>query len=268
MERGSCRVEIGSRHRRLSGWSGCGYILGGTVFPGGDWVLRRAGIETVRHIGYAGRCCQAILNAAKFAVAATRRLNSLKLGLVIVLPQFPILLSNPRLLDLLGTTERRMWSTVCDGCFIWNVKPQSHSPGTSSRTSHSPGNTSAARTTVILARSAQNLGMAECSNCMNDQVDFQTRNGRFFAAADNMVYILDVETQAVRHSLQKSLKRLHEACYMRLQYVVSSQSFNRFVLFQERQSGKNVDSQVETSSPELIKVRNSLYKSKYMNIFE
>ncbi|GJV81189.1 hypothetical protein Tco_1517059, partial [Tanacetum coccineum] len=62
-----------------------------------------------------------------------------------------------------GTYRERMRST-----FMWMdaspgpLTPQSHSSGTSSRPSHSPGTSSRPSHSP---RSAQNLGMAECSNC-------------------------------------------------------------------------------------------------------
>ncbi|XP_057505079.1 transcriptional corepressor LEUNIG-like isoform X2 [Actinidia eriantha] len=46
------------------------------------------------------------------------------------------------------------------------------------------------------------------------QVRFQPRLGRFLAAAaDNVVSILDVETQACRHSLQGHTKPIHSVCW-------------------------------------------------------
>ncbi|PSS19306.1 Transcriptional corepressor LEUNIG like [Actinidia chinensis var. chinensis] len=47
-----------------------------------------------------------------------------------------------------------------------------------------------------------------------DQVRFQPRLGRYLAAAaDNVVSILDVETQACRHSLQVHIKPIHSICW-------------------------------------------------------
>ncbi|PQQ02533.1 hypothetical protein Pyn_24704 [Prunus yedoensis var. nudiflora] len=45
------------------------------------------------------------------------------------------------------------------------------------------------------------------------QMRFQPRHGRFLAAADNVVSILDVETQACRHSLQGHTKPVHSVCW-------------------------------------------------------
>ncbi|GJT55005.1 transcriptional corepressor LEUNIG-like protein isoform X3 [Tanacetum coccineum] len=46
------------------------------------------------------------------------------------------------------------------------------------------------------------------------QVRFQPRHGRYLAAAaENIVSILDVETQALRHSLQGHTKPIHSVCW-------------------------------------------------------
>ncbi|GJZ69815.1 hypothetical protein Tco_0633365 [Tanacetum coccineum] len=51
---------------------------------------------------------------------------------------------------------------ICGCCSPGPSTPQSHSSGTSSRPSHSPGTSSRPSHSP---RSAQNLGMTECSNC-------------------------------------------------------------------------------------------------------
>ncbi|KAI5354873.1 hypothetical protein L3X38_007768 [Prunus dulcis] len=48
----------------------------------------------------------------------------------------------------------------------------------------------------------------------SSQMRFQPHHGRFLAAAaDNVVSILDVETQACRHSLQGQTKPVHSVCW-------------------------------------------------------
>ncbi|GJY17339.1 hypothetical protein Tco_0388830 [Tanacetum coccineum] len=73
--------------------------------------------------------------------------------------------------------QKKRSGSLC-GDFFWGdaspgpSTPQSHSPGTSSRPSHSPGTSSRPSHSP---RSAQNLGMAECSNylrqiCVNEEL--------------------------------------------------------------------------------------------------
>uniref|UniRef100_A0A7N0VJV0 Uncharacterized protein n=1 Tax=Kalanchoe fedtschenkoi TaxID=63787 RepID=A0A7N0VJV0_KALFE len=47
-----------------------------------------------------------------------------------------------------------------------------------------------------------------------NQMRFRPRNGRFLAAAaENVVSVFDVETQACRHSLQGHTKQIHSVCW-------------------------------------------------------
>ncbi|GJT20531.1 phospholipase-like protein [Tanacetum coccineum] len=91
-----------------------------------------------------------------------------------------------------GTTERGcgyfMWMDASPG----PSTPQSHSSGTSSRPSHSP-------------RSAQNLGMAECSNCKFLAERIKTLEARISVLEGQ----LEMERHPENHTLE-SAGILHE----------------------------------------------------------
>ncbi|GJY95650.1 F-box domain containing protein [Tanacetum coccineum] len=101
-----------------------------------------------------------------------------------------------------GTTERGC------GYFMWmDASPgpsttQSYSPGTSSRPSHSPGTSSRPSHSP---RSAQNLGMAECSNCKFLAERIKTLEAR--------ISVLEGQLEMARHPENHTLESagiLHE----------------------------------------------------------
>ncbi|GJZ34530.1 hypothetical protein Tco_0580347 [Tanacetum coccineum] len=81
--------------------------------------------------------------------------------------------------------------TLFGGVTDWYQEP-SHSPGTSSRPSHSP-------------RSAQNLGMAECSNCKFLAERIKTLEARISVLEGQ----LEMERHPENHTLE-SAGILHE----------------------------------------------------------
>ncbi|GJZ24176.1 histone H4 [Tanacetum coccineum] len=101
-----------------------------------------------------------------------------------------------------GTTERGcgyfMWMDASPG----PSTPQSHSPGTSSRPSHSPGTSSRPSHSP---RSAQNLGMAECSNCKFLAERIKTLEARISVLEGQ----LEMERHPENHTLE-SAGILHE----------------------------------------------------------
>ncbi|GJW53706.1 hypothetical protein Tco_0097791 [Tanacetum coccineum] len=101
-----------------------------------------------------------------------------------------------------GTTERGcgyfMWMDASPG----PLTPQSHSSGTSSRPSHSPGTSSRPSHSP---RSAQNLGMAECSNCKFLAERIKTLEAR--------ISVLEGQLEMARHPENHTLESagiLHE----------------------------------------------------------
>ncbi|GJU97411.1 hypothetical protein Tco_1326682, partial [Tanacetum coccineum] len=101
-----------------------------------------------------------------------------------------------------GTTERGcgyfMWMDASPG----PSTPQSHSSGTSSRPSHSPGTSSRPSHSP---RSAQNLGMAECSNCKFLAERIKTLEAR--------ISVLEGQLEMARHPENHTLESagiLHE----------------------------------------------------------
>ncbi|GJX86118.1 hypothetical protein Tco_0336892 [Tanacetum coccineum] len=101
-----------------------------------------------------------------------------------------------------GTTERGcgyfMWMDASPG----PSTPQSHSPGTSSRPSHSPGTSSRPS---HFPRFAQNLGMAECSNCRFLAERIKTLEARISVLEGQ----LEMERHPENHTLE-SAGILHE----------------------------------------------------------
>ncbi|GJV19017.1 hypothetical protein Tco_1368037, partial [Tanacetum coccineum] len=100
------------------------------------------------------------------------------------------------------TTERGcgyfMWMDASPG----PSTPQSHSSGTSSRPSHSPGISSRPSHSP---RSAQNLGMAECSNCKFLAERIKTLEARISVLEGQ----LEMERHPENHTLE-SAGILHE----------------------------------------------------------
>ncbi|GJW52676.1 hypothetical protein Tco_0096761 [Tanacetum coccineum] len=95
--------------------------------------------------------------------------------------------------------QREDVATLCG----WMLSPRpSHSSGTSSRPSHSPGTSSRPSHSP---RSAQNLGMAECSNCKFLAERIKTLEAR--------ISVLEGQLEMARHPENHTLESagiLHE----------------------------------------------------------
>ncbi|GKC52408.1 hypothetical protein Tco_1075153 [Tanacetum coccineum] len=95
--------------------------------------------------------------------------------------------------------QREDVATLCGWMLLLDRQHSSHSPGTSSRPSHSPGTSSRPSHSP---RSAQNLGMAECSNCKFLAERIKTLEARISVLEGQ----LEMERHPENHTLWSSLE--------------------------------------------------------------
>ncbi|GJY11919.1 hypothetical protein Tco_0381228 [Tanacetum coccineum] len=121
-----------------------------------------------------------------------------------------------------GTTERGcgyfMWMDASPG----PLTPQSHSSGTSSRPSHSPGTSSRPSHSP---RSAQNLGMAECSNCKFLAERIKTLEARISVLEGQLEMARHpenhtLESAGILHEIYQGMRNLNMECFFPLKIII------------------------------------------------